>query len=159
MGFSSRSHYGVRAMLELAIRSGEGPVHLETLAEVQRLPERYLAKIVQDLRRGGLIRSVRGAGGGYMLARDPSAIKLVEVVPAVVPECAELRRSRGVDAGERRHRRSAGIRDPSGHGGAPRPQGEGAPGGGSARGLRPAAVQSIVTGGRDGGRKDIRPVG
>jgi len=80
MGFSSRSHYGVRAMLELAIRSGEGPVHLETLAEVQRLPERYLAKIVQDLRRGGLIRSVRGAGGGYMLARDPSAIKLVEVV-------------------------------------------------------------------------------
>jgi len=77
-------------MLELAIRSGEGPVHLETLAEVQRLPERYLAKIVQDLRRGGLIRSVRGAGGGYMLARDPSAIKLVEVVRCLDGSVAEV---------------------------------------------------------------------
>jgi len=80
MGFSSRSHYGTRAMLELACRSGEGPVHLETLAAVQRLPERYLAKIVQDLRRAGLIRSVRGAHGGYMLAREPGAIGVMDIV-------------------------------------------------------------------------------
>ena len=51
-------------MLELAIRSGEGPVQLETLAQVQRMPERYLAKIVQDLRRAGLIRSVTSPCGG-----------------------------------------------------------------------------------------------
>jgi len=67
-------------MLELAVRSGEGPVQLETLAQVQKMPERYLAKIVQDLRRSGLIRSVRGAHGGYMLAREPSAIEVVEIV-------------------------------------------------------------------------------
>jgi Rrf2 family protein len=67
-------------MLELAIRSGEGPVQLETLAQVQRLPERYLAKIVQDLRRAGLIRSVRGARGGYMLARAPAAIEVLDIV-------------------------------------------------------------------------------
>ena len=67
-------------MLELALRAGEGPVHLETLAEVQGIPERYLAKIVQELRRGGLIRSVRGAGGGYMLAKEPAEIEIAEIV-------------------------------------------------------------------------------
>jgi len=94
MGFSSRSHYGTRAMLELALRAGEGPVDLDTLAEVQRIPARYLAKIVQELRRAGLIRSVRGASGGYMLAKEPAAIEIMEIVQcldgSVAPtECVE----------------------------------------------------------------------
>lgn len=81
-------------MLELALRVGEGPVHLETLAEVQNIPERYLSKIAQELRRAGLIRSVRGAHGGYMLAREPSEIEIVEIVRcldgSVAPtECVE----------------------------------------------------------------------
>ena len=80
MFFSTRSYYGTRAMLELARLASDGPVHLETLAANQDIPERYLAKIVQDLRRGGLIRSVRGAHGGYMLARDPAGISLWDIV-------------------------------------------------------------------------------
>jgi len=80
MFFSTRSYYGTRAMLELARLGSDGPVHLETLAKNQKIPERYLAKIVQDLRRGGLIRSTRGAHGGYMLARQPSAVAVLDIV-------------------------------------------------------------------------------
>ncbi|MFW5923952.1 MAG: RrF2 family transcriptional regulator [Planctomycetota bacterium] len=94
MGFSSRSHYGTRAMLELALRQGQGPVQLETVSRVQDIPERYLCKIVQELRRGGLIESVRGAHGGYLLARPPEQIEVMEIVRcldgSVAPtECVE----------------------------------------------------------------------
>lgn len=94
MGFSTRSHYGTMAMLELALRAGDGPVHLETLAEEQNIPVRYLAKIAQDLRRARLIRSVRGARGGYLLSREPGEIEVVEIVRclegSVAPvECVE----------------------------------------------------------------------
>lgn len=94
MGFSSRSHYGTRAMLELALREGEGPVQLERLSSEQDIPERYLSKLFQELRRAGLIRSVRGAHGGYLLARRPDEIRLMEIVRcldgSVAPtECVE----------------------------------------------------------------------
>jgi Rrf2 family protein len=94
MGFSTRTHYGTRAMLELAMRVGEGPVQLERLAELQQIPPRYLAKLAQELRRAGLIRSVRGAHGGYMLAADPDEIEVMDIVRcldgSVAPtECVE----------------------------------------------------------------------
>lgn len=81
-------------MLELALREGEGPVQLEKLSRVQKIPERYLSKIVQELRRCGLIRSVRGAHGGYLLARKPADIRVIEIVRcldgSVAPtECVE----------------------------------------------------------------------
>lgn len=94
MGFSSRSHYGTRALMELALRQGDGPVHLETLAEVQGIPVRYLAKIAQELRRCGLVRSVRGASGGYLLGRSADEICVMDIVRcldgSVAPaECVE----------------------------------------------------------------------
>jgi Rrf2 family protein len=70
-------------MLDLAVHSDEGPVALEVLAQDERIPERYLAKIIQDLRRSGLIRSVRGAGGGYMLNRPPGEISILDVWEAL----------------------------------------------------------------------------
>ncbi|MFW6456717.1 MAG: RrF2 family transcriptional regulator [Planctomycetota bacterium] len=94
MGFTSRSHYGTRAMLELALREGEGPVQLEKLSRVQSIPERYLSKLVQELRRAGFIRSVRGAHGGYMLAKPADEVCLLDIVRcldgSVAPtECVE----------------------------------------------------------------------
>ena len=56
---------------------------LEVLARDQRIPRRYLAKIVQDLRRNGLIRSVRGAHGGYVLNRPPEEISLLDIWEAL----------------------------------------------------------------------------
>lgn len=81
-------------MLELALREGQGPVQLETLSTEQDIPKRYLSKIVQELRRAGFIRSVRGAHGGYMLARAPEDIPVMQIVRcldgSVAPtECVE----------------------------------------------------------------------
>ncbi len=66
-------------MVGLAERHEDGPVPLEALAHEQQIPERYLAKIIQDLRRSGLIRSVRGAHGGYVLSRPPSKVSLLDI--------------------------------------------------------------------------------
>ncbi len=83
MKLSTRVRYGCRAMVDLALHSKEGPVSLQLLAQDQRIPERYLAKIVQDLRRGGLIRSVRGAHGGYVLSRPPTEVSLLDIWQAL----------------------------------------------------------------------------
>lgn len=66
-------------MVELAAHNDEGPVSLESMATEQNIPERYLAKITQDLRRSGLIRSQRGAHGGYVLNGEPKDITLLDI--------------------------------------------------------------------------------
>jgi len=77
---STRSRYGTRALVELGAHCGDGPVRLEALAENEGIAVRYLAAIVRDLMRAGLVRSVRGAHGGYLLARDPADVRLADVV-------------------------------------------------------------------------------
>ncbi len=67
-------------MVELARLAGKSPVRLETLAENQGIPLRYLAQILQDLGRAGLVKSVRGAHGGYMLGEAPSRINVADIV-------------------------------------------------------------------------------
>jgi Rrf2 family protein len=89
MGFiSTRSRYGLRFLIELAQRSSEGPVDLGSIAEHQAIPETYLAKLVVPLRNAGIIKSARGAKGGYELAKAPSRISVQDVV-----EVLEGRRS------------------------------------------------------------------
>lgn len=83
MKLSTRVLYGCRAMVDLALHHKEAPVPLEVLAQEERIPARYLSKIIQDLRRAGLIRSVRGARGGYTLSRPPSRISLLDVWEAL----------------------------------------------------------------------------
>lgn len=70
-------------MVDLALHQNDGPVSLEVLAHEQHIPERYLGKIIQDLRRSGIIRSVRGAHGGYMLSRPPAEVTLLDVWEAL----------------------------------------------------------------------------
>jgi Rrf2 family protein len=67
-------------MTILALRYGHGPVLLRQVAERESISEKYLGQIVMPLRSGSLIRSVRGARGGYALAREPKAINLREIV-------------------------------------------------------------------------------
>jgi len=83
MKLSTRVRYGCRAMVELAARGHDGPVALETMAAAQHISERYLAKIIQDLRRSGLIRSVRGPHGGYALNREPAEITMLDIWEAL----------------------------------------------------------------------------
>ena len=70
--FSTRGEYGVRLMVELTRHYGTGPVSLAEMAEHEDLPRPYLEQLVSSLREAGLVRSTRGARGGYELARDPA---------------------------------------------------------------------------------------
>jgi Rrf2 family protein len=77
---SSRSRYGLRFLIDLSRHVAEGPIDLGSIADRQGIPETYLAKLVVPLRNAGIIRSARGAKGGYELARPPEDIKVQEVV-------------------------------------------------------------------------------
>ena len=83
MRFSTREQYGLRAMAELARYYGQGPVALADIAAAQDLPLPYLEQSVAPLRRAGLVRSTRGARGGYELAREARAITTGDVIRAL----------------------------------------------------------------------------
>ncbi|MFI0810234.1 RrF2 family transcriptional regulator [Streptomyces echinatus] len=83
MRISARADYAVRAVLELAVRQGNGPVKAEEIAAVQDIPHKFLEGILGDLRRSGIVDSRRGGGGGYRLAREAAAITVADVIRAV----------------------------------------------------------------------------
>ncbi|MBW4563794.1 MAG: Rrf2 family transcriptional regulator [Mojavia pulchra JT2-VF2] len=85
MEISCKSEYGILALLEMAThyQSGE-PQQIRQIAAQQNIPDRYLEQLLATLRRGGIIKSQRGAKGGYLLAREPWKITLYEIV-----ECLE----------------------------------------------------------------------
>ncbi len=95
MKLSTRSRYGLRAMLVLAMHEGTDPVMTKEIAEKQNLPVTYLEQLMLTLRKSGLVNATRGAKGGYVLARDPKAIPLVEIVevlegPLDIADCADV---------------------------------------------------------------------
>ena len=71
MKISTRGRYAVQLMLDLALHTGEGPVPLKEVAQRQQIGGSYLESIVKQLARAGLVRSVRGSGGGYWLNGKP----------------------------------------------------------------------------------------
>lgn len=83
MRLSTRGHYGLKAMFDLAQNYGAGPISLKTVAERQNLSDHYLEHLMAMLRKSGLVNSVRGALGGYVLAREPSEIKVGDVIRAL----------------------------------------------------------------------------
>ncbi len=89
MLFSTKAEYGVRLMVELGRRApegpavGDGPVALSSVAEAETLPLSYLEHLVAKLRDAGLVTSVRGAHGGYRLARPAAEIEMLDVVQAL----------------------------------------------------------------------------
>ena len=83
MRISTRGRYGLRAMLELARGFGEAPILMSTLAERQGLSRKYLHALLTVLKSNGLVHSVRGPGGGFILTRSPGNITLSDVLGAV----------------------------------------------------------------------------
>ena len=84
MRVSTRGDYASRALLSLALHADEaGPTSVRDIAERTGLPQPYLEQILQALKGAGLVRSKRGAGGGYALARPAEEIRLSEIVSAV----------------------------------------------------------------------------
>jgi Rrf2 family protein len=78
---SCKNEYALLALIELAVhhKSGE-PLQIRQISMQQKIPDRYLEQLLATLRRGGLVRSQRGAKGGYILAREPWKINLLEVM-------------------------------------------------------------------------------
>ena len=83
MRVSAKELYGLRAMSEFARHFGQGPLSLTQVATRQGISQAYLEQIAIDLRRSGLLRSKRGAHGGYYLARAPEATTAGDVIRAL----------------------------------------------------------------------------
>ena len=78
---SCKSEYALLALLELALHYDQGePIQIRQISAQQNIPDRYLEQLLAILRRAGLVRSQRGAKGGYLLIREPRKISLYEVV-------------------------------------------------------------------------------
>ncbi len=80
MKLSTRGRYGLKAMFQLSLHYGEGPIPLKQIADIQSLSENYLEQLFSALRKEGLIDSVRGAQGGYMLSKDPDQITVGQIL-------------------------------------------------------------------------------
>ena len=83
MRVSSRADYGVRALFELALRAGQGPVHSKEIAARQEIPEAYLHQVLGALSRAGLVKSTRGPLGGHELATEPSEVSVYAILTAL----------------------------------------------------------------------------
>ncbi len=83
MQITTRSRYATRALLEIGLEQSGDPVGIRTISQRQEIPHKYLESLFKNLRAAGLVRSVRGAGGGYLLTRPAKEISLWEVVDAM----------------------------------------------------------------------------
>jgi len=83
MRLTTKGRYAVTAMLDLAIRSGQGPISLAEISERQGISLSYLEQLFTRLRRSELVKSTRGPGGGYTLSRDANDIAVADVITAV----------------------------------------------------------------------------
>ena len=98
MRVSTKGRYGLRAMFELAQCFGERPVLMSTIAAKQDLTRKHLHALLTSLKSAGLVRSVRGPGGGFVLTRSPDQIRLSEILhalegPLSLVHCVADRRS------------------------------------------------------------------
>jgi Rrf2 family cysteine metabolism transcriptional repressor len=94
MKLSSRSRYGLRAVLDLAMEYGKGPLQIKNIANREDISNKYLEQLMTILKTSGLVRSLRGPKGGYMLAKAPDEVKLKEVFtalegPMITVECVQ----------------------------------------------------------------------
>ncbi|MCD1147179.1 Rrf2 family transcriptional regulator [Peptoniphilus sp. KCTC 25270] len=83
MKLSTRGRYGLMAMHRLALNYGKGPISINSIAEEEKLSVAYLEQLFSRLKKTGLVKSSRGAQGGYQLTREPSEIALGEIINAL----------------------------------------------------------------------------
>lgn len=98
MKLTTKGRYAVTAMLDIALNAHKGPVALAAIANRQDLSTAYLEQLFAKLKRAGLVESVRGPGGGYLLAQAPLAITVAAVIDAV-DERVDATRCKGESTG------------------------------------------------------------
>lgn len=94
MKLSTKGRYGVKAMVDLAINYGEQPVSIKNISQRQNISEYYLEQLFSSLKKAKLIKSIRGAQGGYILNKAPEEITIQDVInvlegPIEVSNCLE----------------------------------------------------------------------
>lgn len=94
MKLSTRTRYGIRAILELAENYGNGPLQLRVIARDQGVSVKYLEQLMAMLKSAGIVRSVRGSKGGYVLAKSPAQVRVSECFEClegsvITTECVE----------------------------------------------------------------------
>lgn len=94
MKLSTKGRYGVKAMVDLAIHYGENPVSIKSISQRQDISEYYLEQLFSPLRKSGLIKSIRGAQGGYFLSKEPKYITISEIMevlegPVEISSCID----------------------------------------------------------------------
>ncbi len=95
MKLSTKGEYASRAMLELALRYSDEPLHIREISAAQGIPERFLEQILLLLKRAGYLKSKKGPQGGYYLAKPPSRISVAEIIrvmdgPLAPIECVSV---------------------------------------------------------------------
>lgn len=83
MNFSKRSRYGIRALIDLAENTGCSCMQLSEIADRNSISVKYLEQIFASLRKAGILRSIKGPQGGYLLGREPESLKISEIVLAL----------------------------------------------------------------------------
>ncbi|BAY81186.1 hypothetical protein NIES267_06610 [Calothrix parasitica NIES-267] len=83
MKLTTKGHYSVKALLDLSLQQKSAPCSTKVIASRQNIPAPYLEKLLIEMRRAGLVKSIRGKDGGYQLAREPVKISLGEILEAV----------------------------------------------------------------------------
>ena len=94
MKLSTKGRYGVKAMVELAINYGDTPLSIKTISGRQNISEYYLEQLFSPVRKAGLIKSIRGAQGGYVLNKEPKDITVADIMyvlegPIEVADCVD----------------------------------------------------------------------
>jgi Rrf2 family protein len=90
MKLTTRGHYSVKALLDLSLQPKNQPISVRAIAKRQEIPAPYLEKLLIEMRRAGLVKSVRGSVGGYQLARKPSQISVGQILEAVGEQITTL---------------------------------------------------------------------
>ncbi|MEA5581618.1 Rrf2 family transcriptional regulator [Nodularia harveyana UHCC-0300] len=83
MKLTTRGHYSVKALLDLSLQPAYGPASVRAMAHRQDIPAPYLEKLLIEMRRAGLVKSIRGSIGGYQLALKPAQISIGQILEAV----------------------------------------------------------------------------
>jgi len=94
MKLSTKGRYGVRAMVDLASNYGSAPISIKTISKRENLSEYYLEQLFSPLRRANIIRSIRGAQGGYVLCKPPNEITVGDIMtilegPIEIADCID----------------------------------------------------------------------
>jgi len=101
VNFTAKEDYGIRAVVDIAINRGDTPVQAKEIAARQEIPEQFLEQLLSALRRAGIIRSIRGAGGGYDLEGAPERITVGDIMRALSGPIVPNPRAGDSDAAKR----------------------------------------------------------